>query len=61
MMIEAPSDVNKSLDGSTYPAYSKWLGFINRNLFWQLQHPAGFQPGAVAPPSADGASMRQME
>ena len=54
---EGPSDINKSLDGSTYPRCIITPFSHHQNFFSLVQFATGYHPGPVAAPMADGASL----
>ena len=53
---QAPLDVNKSLDGCTYPGCKMSHSAYQKNIRL-VQQAAGYRPGPVAPPITDGASL----
>ena len=53
---EAPSDVNKLLDGWTYSGW-KMTGIALKKI-GAVHKAIGYHPGPVAPPTADGASLQ---
>ena len=52
----ALSDINTSVDGSTYPGW-KMSRFASQKLFWNVKNVKGYHPGQAMRSVADGASM----
>ena len=54
---EAPSDVNITVDGSTYPGWKMSRFEKQIKNFSVVKNAAGYYPGLVSPSATDGASL----
>ena len=59
--FEAPLNVNKALDGSTYPGWKMSHKLGAQIFFFELQNAAGFHLGPVAPSTADTAPLHRLK